>query len=97
MREELPDHMVPVSSGKAVSDDQFPKTPPRNVFCVDLLLHYKYVSGFMTYAERVVRERNLYQGSAEYRSYLELLERDPDHSLYSHDAGELHHPDQLVE
>jgi len=97
MREELPDHIVPVSSGMAVSDNEFPKTPPRNVFCLELLLHYKHMSGSMTYAEQVVRERSFYQGSAEYRSYLELLERDPDPALYPDDARELHHPDQIVE
>lgn len=61
-----------------------------------VLLHYKYVSGFVQYARRVVREGGFYRGAAEYKGYLDALERTPDLDLHSEGARELHTVDQLV-
>ncbi len=62
-----------------------------------VLLHYKYVSGFVEYARRVAREGGFYAGSAEYESYVDALERAPDLGLYSDGARELRAVDQLVD
>jgi hypothetical protein len=62
-----------------------------------VLLHYKYVSGFVGYAQRLVREGSFYNGSAEYKGYLDALERTPSLDLHSEGARELHAVDQLVE
>jgi hypothetical protein len=61
-----------------------------------VLLHYKFVSGFVDYAERLVREGSFYRDSAEYRGYLAALEAKPRLSLYSDAARELSGTDQLV-
>lgn len=62
-----------------------------------VLLHYKYVSGFVEYARRVVQEGSFYDGSAEYEGYLDALERAPNLGLYSDGARELRAVDQLVD
>lgn len=62
-----------------------------------VLLHYKFVSGFARYAERIAREGRFYDGSAEYRAYLDALERDPALSLHASGARELRRADQLLD
>ncbi len=61
-----------------------------------VLLHYKYVAGFADYARRVTAEGGFYNGSAEYRGYLDALDADPALSLYTERARRLEHVDQLV-
>jgi hypothetical protein len=61
-----------------------------------VLLHFKFVSGFVDYAKRLVRERSFYRDSAEYRGYLDALEAQPQLSLYSGAAREFVGTDHLV-
>lgn len=62
-----------------------------------VLLHYKYVAGFVDYMRRIAGEGSFFNDSAEYKSYLRAIEADPALSLHSDTARELRHVDQLVD
>ncbi len=61
-----------------------------------VLLHYKYVAGFLDYMKRIVAEASFYENSSQYRGYVEAIEADPALSLHSATATELRSIDQLV-
>jgi hypothetical protein len=61
-----------------------------------VLLHYKYVGGFLGYMRRIAEEGSFFSGSSEYRRYVELLESNPDLQLFSARSRELKAVDQLV-
>ena len=61
-----------------------------------VLLHYKFLQDFHARAEDAVARGAHYDGSREYRRYLEALERDPAFSLHSGRSVRYTGPDQLV-
>ncbi len=62
-----------------------------------VLLHFKFLQDFHARAEDAVARGAHYDGSREYRRYLEALERDPAFSLHSDRSVRYAGPDQLVE
>lgn len=61
-----------------------------------VLLHYKFLHDFHARAEDAVARGAHYDGSREYRRYLEALLRDPAFSLHSARSLRYAGPDQLV-
>ena len=62
-----------------------------------VLLHFKFLQDFHARAEDAVARGAHYDGSREYRRYLEALEKDPAFSLHSERSVRYAGPDQLVE
>ena len=62
-----------------------------------VLLHFKFLQDFHARAEDAVARGAHYDGSREYRRYLEALERNPAFSLHSGRSVRYAGPDQLVE
>ena len=62
-----------------------------------VLLHFKFLQDFHARAEDAVARGAHYDGSREYRRYLEALERDPAFNLHSGRSVRYAGPDQLVE
>lgn len=62
-----------------------------------VLLHYKFLQDFHARAEDAVARGAHYDGSREYRRYLEALDRDPAFSLHSGRSVRFAGPEQLVE
>lgn len=61
-----------------------------------VLLHFKFLQDFHARAEDAVARGAHYDGSREYRRYLEALERDPAFSLHSGRSVRYEGPDQLT-
>ena len=61
-----------------------------------VLLHFKFLQDFHARAEDAVARGAHYDGSREYRRYLEALERDPAFSLHSERSVRYAGPEQLV-
>jgi hypothetical protein len=61
-----------------------------------VLLHFKFLQDFHARAEDAVARGAHYDGSREYRRYLEALERDPSFSLHSGRSVRYAGPEQLV-
>jgi glycosyl transferase family 2 len=61
-----------------------------------VLLHFKFLQDFHARAEDAVARGAHYDGSREYRRYLEALGRDPAFSLHSGRSVRYAGPDQLV-
>lgn len=61
-----------------------------------VLLHYKFLQDFHARAEDAVARGAHYDGSREYRRYLEALGRDPAFSLHSARSVRYAGPEQLV-
>jgi hypothetical protein len=62
-----------------------------------VLLHFKFLQDFHARAEDAVARGAHFDGSREYRRYLEALERDPAFSLHSGRSVRYAGPEQLVE
>jgi hypothetical protein len=62
-----------------------------------VLLHFKFLQDFHARAEDAVARDAHYDGSREYRRYLEALERDPAFSLHTARSVRYTGPEQLVE
>jgi len=62
-----------------------------------VLLHFKFLQDFHARALDAVRRGAHYDGSREYRRYLDRIEADPDFALAGRDAVSYLGPDQLVE
>lgn len=61
-----------------------------------VLLHFKFLQDFHARAEDAVARGAHYDGSREYRRYLEALRRDPAFSLHSSRSVRYEGPDQLA-
>lgn len=61
-----------------------------------VLLHFKFLQDFQARAEDAVARGAHYDGSREYRRYLEALRANPDFRLHSERAVRYTGPDQLV-
>ena len=61
-----------------------------------VLLHFKFLQDFHARAEDAVARGAHYDGSREYRRYLEALQRDPAFSLHSARSVRYAGPEQLV-
>jgi Glycosyl transferase family 2 len=62
-----------------------------------VLLHFKFLQDFHARAEDAVARDAHFDGSREYRRYLEALQRDPAFSLHAAQSVRYTGPDQLVD
>jgi hypothetical protein len=62
-----------------------------------VLLHYKYVGNFHEHAAQAVREENHWNGSAQYKQYLEVLRKNPRLTLRQDTSQELESVNELLE
>lgn len=62
-----------------------------------VLLHYKYVAGFIGYMRRAVEEGGFYRDSMEYRGYLSAIDSQPELRLESDTMRELVRIEQLLD
>ncbi len=76
-------------------DGHFSTGPVADV--TGVLLHYKFLSNLLAYAREAVELEQHSRGSFHYRRFLEVLNADPELSLYSESARRLKETSQLVE
>lgn len=97
VRPNLTKHPLQFPSGGVRHESSHHASGARVADVTGVLLHYKYASGFLDYAERLVAEKSFYDGSAEYVGYLDAFQEDPAFRLDAPGSQEYGGPDRLVD